>query len=128
MSHIQKTFIKTALLSAVTGGALLLTGCVVAPHHRVYVPQVAVPAGTPSTNTTVEYVQSAPPPEYTEVITVSPGVGYVWLPGLWYWSSGRYTWRAGHWARPPAGYSSYHRGTWGHTPGRGWYHSGGGWR
>ena len=31
----------------------------------------------------------------------APGVGFSWVPGYWYPYAGRYSWRAGYWARPP---------------------------
>ena len=117
---------KTVLLSGVAAVAVLMSGCVVAPPHVVHNARHQAIANGATVN--VEYYQSAPPAEYNEVITVSPGDGYIWVPGLWYWSGNRYLWRAGNWQRPPSGYRTYNRGTWNHTPGRGWYHSGGHWR
>jgi len=122
MLHFQ----KTVLSSAITAAVLLLGGCVVTPTHVVHHTRTQTTANEAAAN--VEYYQSAPPAEHNEVITVSPGLGYVWVPGVWYWSGNRYVWRAGTWQRPPTGYRTYIRGTWVHTPGRGWYHSGGYWR
>lgn len=120
---------KIGILSVLASSIIALTGCVVAPspyyQSRVAVVQPGV-AVTATAN--VEYVQNAPPAPYNEVVTVSPGVGYVWTPGIWLWSGGRYTWRAGVWSRPPTGYSTWSNGGWYHSPGRGWYHSGGYWR
>ena len=107
--------------------AVVLTGCVVAPAPY-YQSRVAVAQPSVVLNAGVEYVQTAPPAEQIEVVTVSPGIGYVWTPGLWHWSGGRHVWRAGVWMRPPAGHHSWNRGGWHHSPGRGWYHSGGHWR
>jgi hypothetical protein len=120
-------FRKIVLCGGLAGAALVLSGCVVAPHpHRTHQSQVVVTQ--PQVTAEVEYVQTAPPAAYTEVVTVSPGVGYVWVPGLWLWSGGRYQWRAGAWSRPPVGYKQWNHGGWVHQPGRGWRHSGGHWR
>lgn len=123
MSHLR----KLGILSGLAAATLALTGCVVAPAPY-YQSRVAVVQPGVSVSANVEYVQTAPPAEQIEVVTASPSVGYIWTPGLWYWSGGRHVWRAGVWTRPPAGYSSWNRGGWYHTPGRGWYHSGGYWR
>ena len=123
MSHIR----KFGILSGLTTAVVVLTGCVVAPAPY-YQSRVAVAQPGVSVSANVEYVQIAPPPVYNEVVTVSPGVGFVWTPGLWYWAGGRHVWRAGVWSRPPAGYTTWNNGGWYNTPGRGWYHSGGHWR
>jgi len=100
---------KSVLVIAV--GPLLLTGCVIGevPYQQlpppivgpqpgpapVVVEQPAEPLGT-------EIVVVGPPPAvYQERITVSPGVGFVWIPGVWVWGGGQWVWQAGHWARPP---------------------------
>jgi hypothetical protein len=127
---------KLGVLGVLTAAILFLTGCVVTPLYqtRIVTTQQASPvvvgaANTPATvNANVEYVQTAPPAPQYEVVTVSPGVGYVWTPGLWYWYGGRHVWRAGVWQRPPSGYNHWNHGGWYHTPGRGWYHNGGHWR
>ncbi len=123
MSHIR----KFGILSGLTTAVVVLTACVVAPAPY-YQSRVAVMQPGVSVSANVEYVQIAPPPVYNEVVTVSPGVGFVWTPGLWYWAGGRHVWRAGVWSRPPAGYTTWNNGGWYNTPGRGWYHSGGYWR
>jgi WXXGXW repeat (2 copies) len=127
MSHVHKIGSKIGILSVLATAALVLTGCVVAPAPY-YQSRVAVVQPGASVSANVEYVQTPPPAEQTEVVTVSPGVGFIWTPGFWYWSGGRHVWRAGVWTRPPAGYRSWNRGGWYHAPGRGWYHSGGHWR
>jgi WXXGXW repeat (2 copies) len=123
MSHFR----KISLLSGLAAAAVFLTGCVVTPYYqtRVVTTQQSAPVAA---GANVEYIQTAPPAPYTEVVTVSPGVGFVWTPGIWYWSGGRHVWRAGVWQRPPYGYNTWNNGGWYHTPGRGWYHNGGHWR
>jgi hypothetical protein len=128
---------KLSILGGLAVAAVVLTGCVVTPYYpaqtypaqtRVVTvqPSVAVTADTGSTS--VEYVQTAPPAAYNEVVTVSPGIGYIWTPGLWYWSGGRHVWRAGNWQRPPYGYRTWNNGGWTLVPGRGWQHTQGFWR
>ena len=116
MSHFR----KLGILSGLAAAAVVLTGCVVAPAPY-YQSRVAVVQPGVSVSANVEYVQTAPPPAYNEVVTVSPGAGHVWQPGLWLWSGGRYQWHGGSWTRPPAGYSLWHGGVWVQQPSRGWY-------
>lgn len=65
-----------------------------------------------------EYVVTDQPAEPYYVRPASPGVGYVWIDGDWYWSGGRYVYRNGYWSRPRPGR------TW--APGR-WERHGNGW-
>ena len=55
-------------------------------------------------------VDGPPPPDIDETITVSPGVGYVWIPGFYGWVGNRWSWTGGHWQRPP------HPGAYWHAP------------
>ena len=124
---------KLTMLGGLVGAAVVLTGCVVTPYYAAQYPaQTRVvtvqPSAAVTTDSNVEYVQTAPPVAYNEVVTVSPGVGFVWTPGLWYWSGGRHVWRAGAWQRPPYGYRTWSNGGWTHVPGRGWQHNRGYWR
>jgi hypothetical protein len=123
-------FQKFALYSGLGGLMLALSGCILPPPlpPRPYFPSVVVTQPRVAVDVDVEYVQVAPPAPYSEVVTVSPGVGYVWLPGLWFWAGDRYQWRGGAWSRPPSGYNQWNRGGWHHQPGRGWHRSGGHWR
>jgi len=41
------------------------------------------------------------PPPRREVISRSPGPGYVWVPGYWDADRDDWRWRSGHWERPP---------------------------
>jgi hypothetical protein len=123
---------KLSIFGGLAAAAVVLTGCVVTPYYpaqtRVVTVQPSVAVTANSGSTSVEYVQTAPPVAYNEVVTVSPGVGYIWTPGLWYWSGGRHVWRAGAWQRPPYGYRTWNNGGWTHVPGRGWQHNQGYWR
>jgi hypothetical protein len=98
---------KTLLSSLILGGFLSLGGC--ATHHG-YV-----------------YVRSPPPEPMVEVVTVSPGAGYVWVPGYHRWDDGHYIWVRGYWQVAPRGRSAWVPGRWRHAR-RGWYWQAGYWR
>jgi hypothetical protein len=49
-------------------------------------------------------VYVAPPPPQVEVVP-APRVGYVWVPGNWYWTGHEHTWHRGHWVRERHGYA-----------------------
>jgi hypothetical protein len=113
---------------------ILLSGCVVAPAHRVYQPAPpvvyqqqpmpqAMPAGQPAP---VVVYQAPPPPPQAEVVTVSPGPGFFWIPGIWIWEGGRHVWRGGHWEAHRPGYT-YVPHQWGRV-GNAWHLNGGYWR
>ncbi len=122
MSHFR----KLVLWSGLAGAALVLSGCVVTPYpYRPY--QSSVVVSQPQRVVDIEYVQSAPPAPYAEVVPVSPGAGHVWISGAWIWSGGRHQWQAGYWSRPPVGSNRWQSGGWKHEPGRGWYRQGGYW-
>jgi hypothetical protein len=93
------------LLAAST--ALLLGACVVydgPPRREVIVrrppPPVIVEEQPTYVVGTEVVADSAPPAPMEEVVTASPGVEFIWIPGIWAWE-GRWTWMAGHWDRPP---------------------------
>ena len=127
MSSSLNKIRKLSILGGLAAASVVLTGCVVTPYYQTRV-VTTQPSAAVTANSNVEYVQTAPPAAYNEVITVSPGVGYIWTPGLWYWYGGRHVWRAGNWQQPPYGYRSWNNGGWTHVPGRGWQHNQGYWR
>ncbi|MEO5593751.1 MAG: hypothetical protein ABIR15_15660 [Chitinophagaceae bacterium] len=61
---------------------------------------------------------------YTRPAT--PGSGYVWVGGDWYWTGGRYTWREGRWDRGRLGHN-WNDGRWVQTR-RGYRWNRGHWR
>jgi len=70
--------------------------------------------------TTVPAVQPAAP---VEVVTVSPGPDYYWVPGYWGWNAG-WIWTGGYWGcRTGWGWGGYHG--WGGYRGSGWSGRGG---
>lgn len=98
------------LIAAALAGtalAVVLSGCVVAAR----VPLPVAP---------IVYVDRAPPGTYNEVVTVSPGAGYVWVGGYYGWSGRDYVWTRGYWSLPARGYSRWNPGYW-HRDGRGHY-------
>ena len=46
------------------------------------------------------YPNVAPPPLIQEPAIVSPGPGFVWIPGTWVWND-HWVWEKGRWERPP---------------------------
>ena len=78
-------------------GSFLLTGCVVR-ERVVYRQPPAVVAGQPAGQEIV--VTEAPPAPATEVITVAPSPGMIWIGGVWVWR-GHWVWERGHWSHPP---------------------------
>lgn len=72
------------------------------------------------------YVDAAPPAPLYDPITVSPGIGFIWVPGFWNWAGSRYVWTSGRWERPPHGYNHWRPGAW-HRTQRGYRWTGGRW-
>jgi len=68
------------------------------------------PAGEVVGQATV--VAEAPPPPVVERVVVSPGPGYIWVPGAWVWTGYRWTWVNGRWARPPYRHAVWVPGRW----------------
>jgi hypothetical protein len=44
-------------------------------------------------------IPESPPPAQEDTVPNSPGDGYFWVPGVWEYSSGAYTWSAGRWEK-----------------------------
>jgi hypothetical protein len=71
-------------------------------------------------------VGGPPPGVRAEVSIVSPGPGYLWVPGYWDWDRADWVWVPGAWVRPPharavwvapryhqrRGHWAYQRGHW----------------
>ncbi len=47
------------------------------------------------------YASSPPPPYRTDIRTVAPRAGMVWVDGYWGWQNRNYAWVPGRWAIPP---------------------------
>lgn len=64
---------------------MALSACVVAPHRGAYIPPITVVA------------PMAPPPMRVEVISNSPGPGFLWVAGFWRWDGRQHQWEQGRW-------------------------------
>lgn len=73
------------------------------------------------------YVPTGPPAPVSEVVTVSPGPGYIWIPGYHQWNGSAYVWVGGRWDIGPRPNARWVGGRWRHS-GRGWYWVPGHWR
>jgi hypothetical protein len=74
-------------------GAFLVGGCVAGER--------TVPPSPPALAVGNEVVVAqAPPMPVVETMTIAPGPGFVWIPGVWAWR-GQWVWDRGHWAHPP---------------------------
>lgn len=52
------------------------------------------------------------PTPVTETVVVSPGPGYVLIPGEWVWYWGHWVWSGAHWAVPPYPHAYWEHGGW----------------
>ncbi len=73
------------------------------------------------------YVQIGPPPLVVERQVLSPGSGYVWVPGHHVWTGSRYVWVRGSWMLAPRYHRYWVSGRWSHER-RGYYWTDGYWR
>jgi hypothetical protein len=71
---------------------------------------------TPPAQTEMAYAETPPPPPapLVEVIPVTPGPEYVWVPGRHEWNGHRYVWIGGRYDRDPRRDARYVRGHWEH--------------
>jgi len=60
------------------------------------------------------YVGFGPPTAVVETPPPTPGPGYVWTPGYYYWNGSTYEWVHGLWTLPPHHYHHYVAGVWAH--------------
>jgi hypothetical protein len=84
MSHTPLSRRAFIGLGATVAGASLLVACTTV---------VRVPPAP-----TRVVVHDMPPPQ-TEVVTVSPGPGWYWVPGHWVWREGAWRWNGGHYVQ-----------------------------
>jgi hypothetical protein len=80
----------------------------------------------PPPPTPAAIVEQAPPPPQVEVVPISPGPDYYWVPGYWSWN-GTWAWVGGSWAFRPHPGAVWIGGHWGRH-GRGYIWIGGRWR
>ena len=57
-------------------------------------------------------VRIGPPPPPRQVVPVSPGVRYVWVPGYYRYRGGAYVWMPGRYVVPPHHYTVWVPGRW----------------
>jgi hypothetical protein len=131
---VMNNLTRISLAASAAAGALLLSGCVVAPapYYTDGTPAYTsgygyssgygygYPAGA------AVYAPVAPPAPYMEVQPAIPFTGAIWIGGYWNWSGGRYSWVPGRYERPRAGYR-YEPRRWTQGSRGGWQMSGG-WR
>lgn len=124
---MKKNPIRISLAASAAAGALLLSGCVVAPPPYYGDGSTAYPAGYGAGyGDAAVYAPAAPPAPYAEVQPVMPFAGAIWISGFWNWGSGRYSWVPGRYERPRAGYR-YEPRRWTQSSRGGWQLQGG-WR
>jgi hypothetical protein len=121
MNHL----IRISLAASAAAGALLLSGCVVAPAPYYADGSAAYGTGYGYADQAV-YAPGAPPAPVYEVQPAIPFAGAIWINGFWNWSGGRYAWTPGRYERPRAGYN-YEPRRWAPSS-RGGYQLQGGWR
>jgi len=73
------------------------------------------------------YLRVGPPAPVVERRLVSPGPGFVWIPGFYRVERGAYLWVPGRWDRPPRARAVWVPARWVHDRG-GWYVVEGHWR
>ena len=73
------------------------------------------------------YLRVGPPAPIVDARIISPGPGYVWVPGLYRWDRAAYVWVPGQWQRPPRARAVWVPARWAHDR-RGWYMVEGHWR
>ena len=73
------------------------------------------------------YMRVGPPAPIVETRIVSPGPGFVWVPGFYRRERGAYVWVPGRWDRPPRARAVWVPARWVHDR-RGWYVVEGHWR
>ena len=73
------------------------------------------------------YIRSGPPPLRAEAVLVSPGPGYVWVPGYYRYEGGGYVWLPGRYERAPRARARWVPAHW-ERDRRGWYFVDGHWR
>ena len=73
------------------------------------------------------YIRTGPPPLRAEAVLVSPGPGYVWVPGYYQYTGAGYVWVGGRYERPPRGRARWVPSHW-ERDRRGWYFVEGHWR
>ena len=102
-------------LRRIVCGLVLATGALAAaPAWPVSTESANAPAPPP----VVEITPPAPL-ALLETVPLSPGPGYVWIPGEWAWRRHRYVWIPGHYTVPLEPHHVWTPGHWAVAPGGG---------
>jgi len=120
----MRTKISMLVWAGIVVVSLFMTaGCrhrrVVYVREPVVVPgEPAVMPGEPAVISGEEVVVTeAPPSSQEEVVGISPGPEYIWVPGWWEWHD-RWVWKSGRWMIGPHPRAHWVPGHWtrhGHT-------------
>ena len=111
----MQSSIKFAVLFSL--GTMFTPFSTVSAHsHNTYIYVDTAPApvvaGTVEVGTIPEViVDTSPPTEIVESMTVSPGPEYVWMKGYWKWE-GHWVWVSGHWHHRPHAHAEWTSGYW----------------
>jgi hypothetical protein len=81
-----------------------------------------------TTTVVVQQPPPPPPPPPSEVVSVQPAPGAVWIPGYWAFDGYRYVWVSGGWQMPPPYHYAYVAPHWVYRGGRGYIFVRGYWR
>ena len=79
-----------------------------------------------SCNGHYRFLIGQPPVPPSMIFPVSPGEGYIWIGGEWYFNGNSYQWRDGYWTRPRDGIR-WVPGDWKRSHNE-WYYKPGRWR
>jgi hypothetical protein len=90
----------------------LIAGILLVSPVGFYAPSV-------SAQEEVVFVNQQPPVAKVEVIPVSPGDEYFWIPGYWQWQQNTWVWVPGQWAVRPHSTAVWEPGYWAWRP-TGW--------
>ncbi len=77
--------------------------------------------------TSTVMVEQPPPGPKLELVPLSPGPEYAWIPGRWAWREGQWVWQGGYWAKPPGAGLTWVNGYWA-KHGKSWTWIEGRWR
>ncbi len=77
--------------------------------------------------TSTVVVEQPPPAAKLELVPLSPGPEFAWIPGHWTWREGQWVWQGGYWAKRPSLGMTWVDGRWA-KQGRSWTWLEGRWR
>jgi hypothetical protein len=113
------SFKSAAIGGLLSACALAIAGC--ATHYHPYYGH-----GPVTSDISVVYVRSAPPPPRRIRIPPRPSATAVWVDGYWNWTGATFVWVDGFWERHPRS-RAWVPDRWVHTD-LGWYRRPGRWK